>query len=65
MIALASWAESDVKIDLTIDWSKLGLAADKVKITAPAIDQFQTEGNYPEGKSIPIQKGKGLILIVE
>ena len=65
MIALASWAESDVKIDLTIDWSKLGLAADKVKITAPAIDQFQTEGNYPGGKSISIQKGKGLILIVE
>jgi len=65
MIALASWVDSDVKVNLSIDWNKLGLAAEKVKITAPAIDKFQTPGSYPDGKSIPVEKAKGLILIVE
>ena len=65
MVALASWAEDDVSIDLTIDWLKLGLDAAKVKIVAPGIDHFQSIGNYPEGKSIPIEKGKGLLLILE
>ncbi|MCX2432698.1 glycoside hydrolase domain-containing protein [Pedobacter sp. GR22-10] len=65
MIALASWAEEDVKINLNIDWAKLGLDADKIKILAPAIENFQAAGNYTNGKSIPIEKGKGLILIVE
>jgi hypothetical protein len=65
MIALASWAENDVKVNLTIDWNKLGLNAGKVKITAPAIDKFQSAGSYANGKEIPVEKGKGLILIVE
>jgi len=65
MVALASWDESDTKINLNIDWNKLGLSADKVKISAPGIDKFQTAGNYPNGKFIPVEKGKGLILILE
>lgn len=65
MVALASWDESDTKVKLSIDWSKLGLYADKVKISAPGIDKFQIAGNYPDGKSIPVEKGKGLILILE
>jgi hypothetical protein len=65
MIALASWAENDVKVNLTIDWNKLGLNAANVKITAPAIDKFQSAGFYANGKEIPVEKGKGLILIVE
>jgi len=65
MVALASWDESDTKINLNIDWNKLGLSADKVKISAPGIDKFQIAGNYPNGKFIPVEKGKGLILILE
>lgn len=65
MVALASWDETDVKVNLIIDWGKLGLSAEKVKISAPGIDKFQAAGNYLEGKSIPIEKGKGLILIFE
>lgn len=65
MIALASWAEDDVQVNLTIDWNKLGLNADKAKISAPNIDQFQVAGTYPDGKSVLVKKGKGLILILE
>ena len=65
MIALASWAETDVKVNLIIDWKRLGLDSTRVKMTAPAIDKFQTAVNYEADAHIPIEKGKGLILIVE
>ncbi|WP_316799893.1 glycoside hydrolase domain-containing protein [Pedobacter frigidisoli] len=65
MIALASWGESNVKVNLTIDWAKLGLDENKVKIIAPSIDKFQRAGTYVGGKNILIEKNKGLILVVE
>ncbi|MFC4212884.1 glycoside hydrolase domain-containing protein [Pedobacter lithocola] len=65
MVALASWDESDAKVNLAIDWNKLGITADKAKISAPNIDKFQAAGNYSDGKSILVEKGKGLILIIE
>lgn len=65
MIAIASWAENDVKVNLIIDWNKLGLQESKAKIYAPAIDKFQNSGVYKNGEAISIEKGKGLILIVE
>ncbi|RNL51258.1 glycoside hydrolase domain-containing protein [Pedobacter jejuensis] len=65
MVALASWDDNDAKINLAIDWNKLGITADKAKILAPNIDKFQTAGNYSDGKSILVEKGKGLILIIE
>lgn len=65
MVALASWAETDTKVNLSIDWARLGLDPSKIIIVAPAIDKFQTAGSYADGKSVPVGKGKGLILIVE
>ena len=65
MISLASWAKTDVAIDLIIDWDKLGIDKAKATIKAPAIDKFQPGDKYLNGKNIPIEKGKGLILIVE
>ena len=65
MISLASWAKADVDIDLIIDWDKLGIDKSKATVIAPAIDKFQLGGKYLNGKNIPIEKGKGLILIVQ
>ena len=65
MVALASWADGDVAVNLTIDWDKLGIDATKATITASKIDKFQEAGNYSSGKNIPIKKGEGLILIVQ
>ncbi|WP_443936498.1 glycoside hydrolase domain-containing protein [Pedobacter sp. MW01-1-1] len=65
MIALASWADTDVAVNLTIDWAKLGLNANSAKIAAPAIDKFQEAGTYQTGQAIRIEKGKGLLLIVQ
>ncbi|KQS41670.1 glycoside hydrolase domain-containing protein [Pedobacter sp. Leaf194] len=65
MIALASWNEENTKVNLTIDWKRLGLNAESVKISAPSIEKFQVAGSYPDGKSILVEKGKGLLLILE
>ena len=65
MIALASWAKEDVTSKLVIDWKALGLNPKKVKLTAPAITDFQSAAVFNPGEEIPIPKGKGLLLIVE
>ncbi|MDQ1349775.1 MAG: hypothetical protein QG657_76, partial [Acidobacteriota bacterium] len=41
MVAVAGWAKKDVNCKLSIDWNALGLDADKARITAPAIKDFQ------------------------
>ncbi|PWS26984.1 hypothetical protein DHW03_13270 [Pedobacter yonginense] len=65
LIAIASWAENDTVVNLTLDWNKLGLDASKAKISVPAIEKFQAAQNYMGSEGISIEKGKGLILIIE
>ncbi|WP_134090750.1 glycoside hydrolase domain-containing protein [Olivibacter sp. XZL3] len=65
MISLASWATEDVAIQLQLDWQKLGIDPQRATITAPAIDEFQTARHFKIGEAIPVQKNKGLLLIVE
>lgn len=65
MVALASWADSNVSVDLNIDWKKLGINAHHASVIAPEIEKFQKAGSFPNGKNIPVEKGKGLILIID
>jgi hypothetical protein len=64
MIALASWAKTDVKVNLQIDWKALGLNKATAALTAPAIDDFQTAASFKPGEAVPIPKAKGLLLII-
>ena len=41
MICLASRAEEDVDIDLTVDWKALDLDPSKITLTAPEIKGMQ------------------------
>jgi hypothetical protein len=65
MIALASWAKADEKISLDIDWPRLGLDPSRVVISAPDIKNFQVGRAFAVGEQIPVEKGKGWILIIE
>lgn len=65
MIALASWAKEDTSIKLKIDWKTLGLNKKKVKLTAPAIKDFQEAATFKPGDAIPIPKSKGLLLLIK
>ncbi len=65
VIAVASWAKTNVPVLLNIDWEALGIMADKVVIHAPAVKNFQDEQTFQPNQPIEIPKGKGFLLIVE
>ncbi len=65
MIAIASWADSDTQIKLKIDWKALGIDPAKAKLTASAIKNFQPAQHFDFNGEIPVQKGKGWLLVLE
>lgn len=65
LIALATWEDADVPVDLSIDWNRLGLDEKKVTLYAPAIENFQPEARWKPGETIIVPKGKGLLIIAE
>lgn len=62
LIALASWAEEAVSVELTIDWKALGL--DPARLTAAPIEGFQPAGSFAPDEAIPLEPGKGWLLVV-
>ncbi|HVW97223.1 MAG TPA: glycoside hydrolase domain-containing protein [Mucilaginibacter sp.] len=65
MIAIASWADSDAKIKLNIDFKALGIDPAKASLTATAIKNFQPEQQFNLNDEIPVKKGKGWLLILK
>jgi Flp pilus assembly protein TadD len=65
MVAVASWAKQRVDVTLVVDWKALGLDPAKVRINAPAIDGFQEARTFDPAKPIPIEVGKGWILVLQ
>jgi hypothetical protein len=65
LISIASWAASDTKIRLNIDWAALGLDPEKATITAPEVSSFQHAAVYRPGDLIPVERNKGLLLVVK
>jgi len=65
LIALASWAPDKTTVKLDIDWKALGLSASKVKLVAPAVDGFQPAATFKRGDAIPVEPGKGWLIVAE
>jgi hypothetical protein len=65
LISIASWADSDVKVKLSIDWKKLGIDPSKATITAPEVANFQPAQSFTAKDELPVTKGKGWLLIVK
>jgi hypothetical protein len=64
LVALASWAEQDTTVRLHIDWNALGIDAAHAVIEAPEIRDFQPGRTFGVDETIPVQKGKGWMLII-
>jgi hypothetical protein len=64
LIAVASWAQTVAPCRLRIDWAKLGMDPATAKLRAPAIKDFQEEAQLKPGDEIPIEPGKGRLLIL-
>jgi hypothetical protein len=65
LIALASWAPAKAEVKLTVDWEALGLDPGKATIKAPAIEAYQGEAAFAADGPIPVEPGKGWLLVAE
>lgn len=65
MISIGSWAKSDAEVRLNIDFGRAGLNPDRIRITAPAIRNFQPEKEFKPNEAIKVEPAKGWLLIVE
>jgi hypothetical protein len=65
MVAIASWADQDKPVHLTIDWKALNIDPAKATIKAPAIKDFQQATSFGVNDEIMVPKGKGWLLVIE
>lgn len=65
LISLATWEDSDAVVTLSVDWKKLGLDPSKIRLHAPAIENYQPEASWKPGDQITVPKGQGLLIIAE
>jgi hypothetical protein len=63
LISLASWVEEPVMCKLDVDWQALGLDRDKATFFAPEIPNFQPLNTFKPSDSIPVEPGRGWLLI--
>ena len=64
-IALASWAKEAVDVRPIVDWKALGLDPARVRIIAPGIEGFQEARTFGVDEAIPVQPGKGWLLVLQ
>jgi hypothetical protein len=65
LIAMASWAPQKVDVKLAVDWKALGLSPTRVTLTAPLMTGFQPQATFKAGEAIPVEPGKGWLIVVE
>ncbi len=65
LIAIASWADDDVKVKLNIDWKKLGVDPAKASLVAPDVKNFQIAATFSVNEEISVAKGKGWLLLLK
>jgi len=65
LIALASWAPNKAQVKLTVDFQALGLDPAKATIKAPAIEGYQGEAAFAVDGSVPVEPGRGWLLVAD
>jgi hypothetical protein len=65
LVALASWGKGTQRVRLTFDWKTLGMNPRKVHLFAPAVEGFQDSTEFATDIEIPVEQGKGWMLILE
>lgn len=65
LIAIGSWSDKDEKIQLKIDWKKLGINKKDAQLSCPEINGLQRFDTFKVEQPIHIEKNRGLILILK
>jgi hypothetical protein len=64
LISLASWVKENTNCRLLIDWKALRLDPSKAQLIAPSIVDFQESAVFGPEDSIPVESGKGWLLVL-
>ncbi|MCK4344644.1 MAG: hypothetical protein KAX05_05100 [Bacteroidales bacterium] len=64
LVSIGSWAEENKIIELSVNWDKMGINPSRAKIRAPYIENFQKERTFKISEPIPVEQGKGWLLII-
>ncbi len=65
LVSIASWAKEDTRVKLLINWRALGIDPKKATITAPEVKNFQHARKFKRNEEIPVEKGKGWLLVIK
>jgi hypothetical protein len=65
LISIASWDKKKTDVKMLIDWTALGISPEKAKLTAIGAKDFQTDATFSPDQKIPVEPGKGWLLILE
>ena len=65
LIALASWDKGPLRTRLKIDWRALGLDPSRARLTAPEIPGIQLPASFRPDEPLPVDPGKGWILVLK
>jgi len=65
MMVIANWYDDTKDLWLNIDWHSLGMNRNEVVFKAPYIMNFQEEETFTPWERIPVEAGKGVVLIIE
>ena len=64
LVSIASWAQDDVNVKLSIDWRALGIDPARATLMAPEVYGFQPAAKFKPNDPIAVPKGKGWLLII-
>eukprot|EP01052_Picozoa_sp_SAG31_P008594 SAG31_NODE_437_length_15714_cov_8.527344_3_plen_159_part_00 len=66
LVAVASWAKSNVSFVLSVSWDTLRLNSTRVStVRAPAITGLQCEATWAWGTELTVSPGQGILLVLE
>ncbi len=65
LISIASWDKDKTDVKLAIDWTGLGISPEKATLTAVEAKDFQAAATFTPDQKIPVEPGKGWLLILE
>lgn len=65
LVVLASWSNNIENVNLKIDWSKLGLKPENVRMLVPEIQDYQKAGTISPGIPVKVAPKSDLIFIIQ
>ena len=65
IVAVANWTDEDQMVSLDVDWKKMGMDPDKVDISIPGIEEFQTGRANVSLDQINLPAKKGYLVLLK